>query len=63
MIKLPHVRLGGVETGTDLGVGSLMLSPNGFLLMTFFAFLATGGVAVTFAFAIPSPSGPSDGIF
>jgi hypothetical protein len=43
MVKPPQVRLGGVEAGA--GVGSLILSPDGFLLVTFLAFFAEGELA------------------
>jgi hypothetical protein len=43
MVKPPQVRLGGVEAGA--GVGSLILSPDGFLLVTFLAFFVKGELA------------------
>jgi hypothetical protein len=44
LVKPPQVWLGGVRAEGS-GVGSLILSPDGFLLRTFFAFLVAGGVA------------------
>jgi hypothetical protein len=35
MENLPWVRFGGVKVGDSLGAGSLILTPDTFLLMTF----------------------------
>jgi hypothetical protein len=44
-VNPPWVRLGGVGAGDDLGVGSLILSPDAFFLTTFCNFFGGGGVA------------------
>jgi hypothetical protein len=48
LFPTPQVWLGGVRVGEGLGVGSLILTPVGFLLVAFLAFLEVGGVSVAF---------------
>jgi hypothetical protein len=47
MVNPPGVRLGGVGAEEGLGAGSLILTPDAFLLVIFLAFLEAGGVSVT----------------
>jgi hypothetical protein len=46
MVNLPREPLGGVGVADGLGVGSLILTPLGFLAMTFLDFFERGGVAM-----------------
>jgi hypothetical protein len=45
MVNPPRMHFGGVRVGVGLGVGSLILTPNAFLLMTFSIFFGGDGVA------------------
>jgi hypothetical protein len=62
LVKLPQVWLGGVRAEGS-GVGSLILSPDGFLLRTFFAFLVAGRVPAALHLLAQVLVGPSLGDF
>jgi hypothetical protein len=44
IVNLPRVSFGGVGAGDGLGAGSLILTPDVFLFMTFRGFFRGGGV-------------------
>jgi hypothetical protein len=47
MVNLPWVQFGGVRAEDGLGVGSLILTPIAFFLMSFLIFLGGSGVEAT----------------
>jgi hypothetical protein len=63
MVNPPWVWLGGVETRDSLRVGYLILIPVAFLLVAFFAFGATGGVAAALRLLARVLEDPALGLF